>query len=90
MKVKINKEPIVKCLLYHKEECLGEISSLWQLNDCRIQIKSLYNGEKEESDYWIKFHKHIIPIYKSGSIKNWVDGFYDEPEKQMAKLFKLS
>jgi len=88
----INEPPTISCHLYDKNNNLiGEITSEWQLNDCRIQIKneSSIKGLRELSGYYIKFKDNIIHIFTDGSIDNWVTGFFDQQEEQFKQLYLL-
>lgn len=80
--IKINEivEPVSK--LYDKDDKLvGEITSLLQLDDIRIQIK-----KEKVSGYYVIWNDQKIRIDKFGYLEDWPRGFYDNMDKQLDEL----
>ena len=83
--VKINKiTPPIAELFDPNHNSLGFVENELELNDVRIQIMN-----QQLEGYYFKFNNNIIPVYPSGKIDNWVTGFYDQQEQQLATLFRF-
>jgi len=81
--IKINTitEPV--CSLFGpNDELIGEISSLFSLNDVRIQIMQ----QKLKGYYIITGKYERIEIDKNGNLDWWPKGFYDLIDDQMMTL----
>jgi predicted ATPase len=80
--IKINEIVESVSKLYDKDDKLvGEITSLLQLDDIRIQIK-----KEKVSGYYVIWNNLKIRIDKFGYLEDWPRGFYDNMDKQLDEL----
>ncbi len=71
----------------HSEHILNGIRIATLKSDIELtndDVSILYFQENENQPFV------QLPIEKDGSIKNWVDGFFDQQEIDLAELFKLN
>lgn len=71
----------------HSEHILNGIRVATLIEDIDLSnqdVSVLYFQDKENQPFV------QLPIEKDGSIKNWVDGFFDQQEVDLAELFKLN
>lgn len=88
--VKINQIEETTCQLFDPEDNLiGDITSVLQLNDVRIQIMQ----QKLKGYYFIWMHDPKNPvngrrldINPDGRMPDWPNGFFDEWDNQLSTL----
>jgi predicted ATPase len=82
MDIKINKIIEPKCTLYHPDgTVIGEISSMLEFNDIRIQIM-----KNKVFGYYVIWEDKQINIDKYGNVDEWPKGFYDLIDEQLDNL----
>lgn len=62
-------------------EYVGEIKTILQFNDVRVQIKEL-----KSSEYFLYFDGSIYDIDKDGRIPDYPNGLFDEVDNFLDKL----
>ena len=67
-----------------KHVLICEITTPYEFNDLRIQIKDL-----KANGYYFTFLGDKIPIDSDGGINIWKDGFFDEITHQLNYLLGL-
>ena len=72
--------------VYHNGVYIGILTTQYQLNDIRLQVKEgqlegVYLGYYDEEHEY-----HHIEIKPSGSLSHWPKGFFDLIERQLSQL----
>ena len=82
--VKINNIIETNAFLVRGCVVIGEVFSVLQVNDIRIQI-----AEQQLEGYYFRWKGERILINKHGRLSSWPKGFFDTWDNQMDSLMNI-
>lgn len=87
MNIVIKNLKDIPCPLYYNQELIGEVTTVLDFIDVRVQIKKLYLGKEYQwTPYYFIHNEKVVRIDSNGLLDDWEDGFFDIWQKLMMEL----